>query len=147
MKKFILAVIMISCLFSYAFAEKITITVFTSPKNVYVDGAAVKGVKDFEYEAKKQVEVASGSSDDLMIAYEGYIIKGTITLDSLSPVLDKHLKEGSTFNLDYFEAEKEGSNVKKTVFSGCKIIKSYFSYEGPDKTVSKYIFRAQGVAE
>lgn len=146
MKKIILAVLMTFFLFSSALAEKMTITVFTSPKNVYVDGVVVKGVKDFEYLTKKHVEVAEGSSDELMIAYEGAVIKGTIALDALSPVLDEHLKAGSTFNIDYFEAEKEGSNVNKIAFSGCKLVKSYFSFEGADKTVAKYVFKAKGVS-
>jgi len=143
--------ILLLCFTTFSWAAQpqkktVTIQVFTSPKTVYVDGVLLKGLKDFEYDIKKGTQVVSGSDDELMMMYDGNIIEGKISLSGLSMLLDKHLKEGSTFKIEYFEAEKEGSKVKEREFSGCRIIKSYFSYDIPDKVQAIYIFKATGAS-
>ena len=128
-----------------AISEKITIQVFTAPKNVMIDGVFLTSLRDFEYDISKGTQVVSGSDDDLIMMYDGVVIEGTMTLSGLSGLLDEHLKNGSTFKIEYIEAEEEGSDMRRKYFSGCKLIKSYFSFDKPDEVLAKYVFRATEV--
>ena len=140
---FFMVVLMLFC--GAAISAKMTIQVFTAPKNVKIDGVFLTALKDFEYDISKGTQVVSGSDDEVIMMYDGTVIEGTMTLSGLSELLDERLKSGRAFNIEYIEAEEEGSDMRRKYFSGCKVVKSYFSYDEPDEVLAKYVFRAMEV--
>lgn len=119
---------------------------------ILFDGEKIHGVKGFTYKVfKDQQDVPGiGMNERIGVVHGRLRIEGKIHVHSNSEALNKHLENGTHFQIIMTimqDSYPEGLGTKQFTFDGCHIERREFQLDSHEYALTTYTFTADRVRE